>query len=108
MRYHLLTLGCQMNLSDGDWLVIYNDQPEGRHSLAVSISDDEGETWKWTRHLERTERGGGSFHYPSVIEGTDGNLHASYSYFVRDPERGEGKSIKYATFNKEWVLAGDP
>ena len=23
------------------------------HSLAVSLSDDEGKTWKWTRHLEK-------------------------------------------------------
>ena len=70
-------------------------------------SDDEGETWKWTRHLERSKPGEGSFHYPSIVQDDAGMLHVSYSYFVRNPEGGEGKSIKYATFNKEWVLAGD-
>ncbi len=97
------------NLADGDWICIYNDTVRGRHSLAVSISDDEGETWKWTRHLELKERDKGSFHYPSIIQAKDGTLHASYSYFMpNDGEgRGEGKSIKYAHFNKEWVLAGD-
>ncbi|NIA14637.1 MAG: neuraminidase (sialidase)-like protein [Nitrospiraceae bacterium] len=98
-----------MTLSDGDWVVIYNDEPMGRHSLAVSLSDDEGATWKWTRHLELVEPGQGSFHYPSIIEGSDGNLHASYSYFVRDGGNGkEGKSIKYAKFNKAWIKQGDP
>ncbi len=95
------------NLQDGDWICIYNDEPRGRHSLAVSISDDEGKTWKWTRHLELRGRGEGSFHYPSIIQDDDGMLHVSYSYFERKPEGGEAKSIKYATFNKAWVLAGD-
>ena len=53
--------------------------------------------------------GGASFHYPSIIEGKDENFHASYSYFIDEPQAGEqkGKSIKHATFNKEWVMAGD-
>jgi predicted neuraminidase len=97
------------NLNDGDWICIYNDTERGRHSLAVSISDDEGQTWKWTRHLELEEPGNGSFHYPSIIQAEDGTLHASYSYFApnKDQGGGEGKSIKYAHFNKDWVLAGD-
>jgi len=94
------------NLADGDWICVYNDTERGRHSLAVSVSDDEGATWKWTRHLEKAEPGQGSFHYPSIVQGRDGMLHVSYSYFVPTPE-GERKSIKYATFNKAWVLAGD-
>ena len=95
-----------MRLRDGDWLCIYNDLEEGRHSLAVSISQDEGATWSSTRHLERTEPGQGRFHYPSVIEAADGRLHATYSYFVPTPQ-GERKSIKYARFSKQWVLKGD-
>jgi len=97
------------NLNDGDWICIYNDTVRGRHSLAVSISDDEGETWKWTRHLERQEQGQGSFHYPSIIQTKNGTLHASYSYFAPNGGAGggEGKSIKYTNFNKEWVLEGD-
>ncbi len=94
------------SLADGDWICIYNDTENGRHSLAVSVSDDEGASWKWTRHLELVDEGQGRFHYPSIIQGRDGTLHASYSYFVPTPD-GERKSIKYATFNKEWVLAGD-
>lgn len=94
-------------LANGDWICIYNDTERGRHSLAVSISTDEGATWGITRHLEFDESEKGRFHYPSIIEGFDGMLHATYSYFVPTPD-GERKSIKYAAFNREWLLQGNP
>ncbi|MEK7793043.1 MAG: exo-alpha-sialidase [Candidatus Hydrogenedentota bacterium] len=97
-----------INLTGGEWLCIYNDLKVGRHSLAVSISDDEGKTWKWTRHLEKTGPGAGSFHYPSVIQAADGTLHASYSYSVKTEDGTEGKSIKHAQFDRAWILEGDP
>lgn len=94
-----------MHTRDGDWICIYNDQPEGRHTLAVSLSEDEGRTWKWTRHIEQRQEGFGSFHYPSIIEARDGRLHVSYSYFINKPHQGEqvGKSIRYASFSKAWI-----
>ena len=39
-----------LRLSNGHFALIYNDTVKGRNSLAVSVSDDEGATWKWTRH----------------------------------------------------------
>ncbi len=100
-----------IRLSNGYWALAYNDTERGRHSLAVSISDDEGQTWKWTRHLELDTRGqgAGSFHYPSILQARDGRLHVSYSYFLNHlPEGAPRKSIKHAAFNLEWVQAGDP
>lgn len=91
-----------VKLQSGNWLLIYNDTRRGRHQLAVSLSDDEGATWKWTRYLEKEPEGGGSFHYPCIIQGQDGAIHAVYSYFVK-----EGKSMKHARFNEAWVKAGD-
>lgn len=97
-----------MNLKDGRFLVIYNDTEDGRHSLAVSISDDEGETYRWTRHLELSNPELGRFHYPSIIQTEDGMLHCTYSYFVRDGDTNvETKSIKHASFSVDWVEAGD-
>ena len=91
-----------MQTKDNDWVCIYNDQEKGRHTLAVSLSDDEGRTWKWTRRLEDRQAGEGSFHYPSIIEGSDGRLHVTYSYFINKPHGGEepGKSIRYAHFQQ--------
>ena len=85
-----------LRLNDGQWLLIYNDTVKGRNRLAVSISDDEGKSWKWTRHLENETSG--SYHYPAIIQGRDGTLHAVYSYFVEG-----GKSMKHAAFNTAWV-----
>ena len=103
--------GCEvMNLKEGLWCLVYNDTEEGRHSLAVSISDDEGKHWKWTRHLELDTRATrpGAFHYPSLIRTRNGLLHVSYSYFLNHlPEGQPRKSIKHAAFNLAWVKEGD-
>lgn len=108
-----------MVLKDGLWLLINNDLESGRHSLAVSLSDDEGATWNWTRHLERdteadVNAGAGSYHYPSVIQARDGTLHASYSFHQRRSEthldpagRLAAESIKHAHFNEAWIRQGD-
>jgi predicted neuraminidase len=85
-----------VRLANGHWLLVYNDTTQGRNSLALSLSDDEGRTWKSTRHLERGPRG--SFHYPAVIQTRDGLIHVVYSYFVDG-----GKSMKHAAFSEAWV-----
>ncbi len=89
-----------VRLANGHWVLIYNDTTKGRNSLAVSISEDEGKTWNTTRHLEKHEQG--SYHYPAIIQGKDGMIHAVYSYFVEG-----GKSMKHAAFNEDWIRAGD-
>lgn len=97
-------------LRSGAWLMVYNDLESKRNSLAVSLSDDEGVTWKWTRHLERDPQPEkpGSFHYPSVIQAKDGAIHVTYSYFINNPAEGAPKkAIKHARFNEAWVKQGD-
>lgn len=96
-----------MKLSDGRFLTIGNETDDGRHELSVSISDDEGKTFKWTRFLEQVEPGKGSFHYPSIIQTADGALNATYSYFVVDNEGNERKAIKHARFSVHWVEQGN-
>jgi predicted neuraminidase len=85
-------------LANGHLAMIYNDtEKDPRDRLAVSISEDRGATWRWTRHLENVP--GQRFDYPSMIQTPDGFLHASYSYNL--------KTIKYARFNEAWVQQGD-
>ena len=103
-------------LANGHWVLIYNDLERERFSLAVSLSEDEGATWGWTRHLERdpdtatAAEQRGQYHYPSIIQAADGTLHATYSYFApaasvtADAEkRLPRKSIKHAHFNEAWI-----
>lgn len=99
-----------INLRDGRWLMINNDTETGRHSLALTISADEGRTWPWRRHLELDARSArpGSFHYPSVVQAPDGTIHASYSVFLNHlPEGQPRKTIRHAHFNLAWVEQGD-
>lgn len=84
-------------LRNGHLLMIYNDKEVGpRDSLAVSISDDAGKTWNWTRRLEDTPDS--RFDYPSIIEAKDGSLHATYSDNL--------KTVKHVHFNEDWIRAG--
>ncbi len=95
-----------VTLRNGHWLLAYNDTENGRHSLAVSISTNEGKTWPFTRRLENDTRDKSiatRSHYPSVIQGRDGSLHIVYSYHHNDRKNGPGKTIKYVHFNEAWV-----
>ena len=86
-------------LASGDLLMIYNDKESSpRDRLAVSISQDRGLTWTWTRHLENTP--GERFDYPSIVQSRDGSLHATYSYNL--------KTVKHVTFNEAWVKENAP
>jgi len=84
--------------------MVYNDLDKGRWSLVAAVSDDEGATWKWRRHLEGApeRQGSNEYHYPSVIQSADGAIHVTYSYFTE-----AGKSIKHARLSEDWVKAGD-
>ena len=100
-----------VRLANGHWLLVYNDSPSSRATLAVSISDDEGRTWSHTRHLEVHKSG--RYHYPSVIQGRDGTIHTVYSTFIAPEDHGKPgskatlKGIKHAAFNEAWARAGD-
>ncbi len=84
-----------LRLADGNIVLVYNDcVDDPRNSLVVSMSDDEGETWKWTRHIEQVE-GEGRFDYPSVIQSHDGRLHVTFSYNL--------KTIKHVSFTEDWI-----
>lgn len=89
-----------LRLANGHWVLVYNDTITGRKSLAVSLSTDEGHTWKNTRHLENQPQG--AYHYPAITQGRNGTLHVVYSYFAE-----QGKSMKHAAFNEAWIAAGD-
>jgi predicted neuraminidase len=91
-------------LKSGNWILVCNDTPEGRHILTAYLSDDEGATWKSKRSLERFEKDQGSASYPSVIQTSDGSIHCTYSFTTKEIP---GSTIKHARFNEEWVKAGD-
>lgn len=88
-----------VTLADGRWVLVHNDTPFGRHRLAVSISDDEGETWT-TRHVEEANVGAGSYAYPAIIQASDGNLHLTYTH-----NEEPGKTIAHTVISPDWITA---
>ncbi|MCA9112595.1 MAG: exo-alpha-sialidase, partial [Planctomycetaceae bacterium] len=87
-----------LRLQSGNLALVYNNKEKGpRDKLAISLSTDEGKTWKWTRQLEDTT--GGRFDYPSIAQADDGTIHVSYSWELR--------TIKHAEFNEDWVQQGN-
>ncbi len=105
-----------IGLRNGHWALVSNDTEKGRNSLSVQISDDEGKTWKWRRHLEYDTPGpeASAYHYPSIIQARDGTLHVTYSFHLsrralpRDVDGDPAaKTIKHAHFNEAWVSEGD-
>ncbi len=91
-----------VTLKNGNWILIYNDLERGRHKLTVALSEDEGETWPWQRRIEDDESPTQS-HYPAIIEGKEGLIHASYSYFLPEVQLPNQKTIKYSVFTEDWI-----
>lgn len=95
-----------VTLHNGHWIIAYNDTEDGRHSLAVSLSADEGKSWSNTRHIEVNENKekGSSASYPSIIQSLDGTLHVIFSY---RPAGASQECIKYFSFLESWIIEGD-
>ena len=104
-----------VRLANGHWVMIYNDSTTSRATLVVSLSKDEGKSWTTTRHLEK--HADGRYHYPAIIQGKDGAIHAIYACFIA-PEVGDvklgadgkplryiGFGIKHASFLEQWIEA---
>ena len=79
--------------------MIFNDVEDGRYSFAASLSDDEGKTWKWKKYIEKSEKGKGSYAYPSVIQAKDEKIHLTYSYHLPN----NNNSIKHVCFDEDWI-----
>ena len=94
-----------VGLRNGNWVLLCNDVPKGRHVLTAYLSDDEGQTWKWKRHLESFEPEQGTGSYPTIIQTADDSLHCTYSF--QDKSKFDGEVTKHARFNDAWIKVGD-
>ena len=65
-----------LKLEDGRFLLIYNPTTEGRHQLALAVSDD-GIQWEQVTLLEDTS---GEYSYPAMILDSDGKIQITYTW----------------------------
>ncbi|MGK7394907.1 MAG: sialidase family protein [Candidatus Cyclobacteriaceae bacterium M3_2C_046] len=93
------------NLASGEWLLVYNDQEEGRYNLTAALSVDAGKSWPWKRSIEHDPRGelATASHYPAVIQSEDQMIHVVYSFHHNDRKGAPHKTIKYVRFSPEWI-----
>ena len=86
-----------VTLPNGHWVLVNNDTETGRHQLTLSLSEDEGKTWRYHKRIadDPTSRS----HYPAIIAGADGSIHVSYSYFQDDNR----KAIKHTVCTEAWI-----
>lgn len=91
-----------VTLKNGHWVIAYNDTEKGRHSLAVSLSMDEGKTWTYTRHLLKSEvaENPATGAYPAIIQDEEGIIHVTYSY---EPAQSGEETIRYFSFDEAWI-----
>lgn len=95
-----------VHLQNGHWVLAYNDTEDGRHSLALSISEDEGKTWPYTRRLEYEDPEAGTTlraSYPAIISGQNGYIHVVYSYSSIEKDGVKRECIKYARLSEDWI-----
>ncbi|MBC8215523.1 MAG: exo-alpha-sialidase [Candidatus Marinimicrobia bacterium] len=89
-----------ITLKNGNWIMLYNDTEDNRRSFIATLSDDEGKSWKWERHIGRSPNE--SYSYPSVLQTSDEKIHVTYTH-----SNPTGKTIMHAEFSEEWIKAGD-
>jgi predicted neuraminidase len=82
-----------VGLRSGSVAMIYNHTAEARTPLNAAISLDGGERWRAPRTLEDEP---GEYSYPAVIEGSDGMIHATYTY--------RRETIRHVAFSEDWLL----
>ena len=85
-------------LKSGNIAIVYNPTTSSRNPISISLSEDRGKTWRYTRNLEfvhKEEETKVEFSYPSILQSADETIHVSYTY-NRD-------TIKYTKLTEEWI-----
>ena len=80
-------------LSDGRFLMAFNDSAGTRENLKLALSDDRGKSWLAIATLENSP--GQEFSYPYMIRSRSGDIHLVYTW--------KRKRIKHVVFNEAWI-----
>ncbi len=81
----------------GKVILVTNDSPDTRSNMTVSLSDDDGETWKHKLLIDSRL----DLSYPD-IDFYDGKI-----YMVYDRERCGAKEILFVEFTEEDIISGN-
>ena len=78
--------------------------PPQRYPLTIALSEDDGRTWPYARHIDTGDDFGGYKNrhlnrrvaYPCIVQTRDANIHIAYSYRDR-------QCIKYVRVSEDWI-----
>jgi predicted neuraminidase len=88
-------------------ILVWNNSGLYRHPLSVALSDDGGRTWSRPKNVVTTPDGiqgpvpGFQVSYPGVTQDKDGLFVVVWQHQAP----GEPRSIRWARFDRAWVLA---
>jgi predicted neuraminidase len=82
-----------------DVVVVWDNSPRNRYPLAAALSEDGCNSWSRARVLAASP--GRQASYPSIAESAGGVLVAVWQQDLADRK---GREIRYARFNKAWLL----
>jgi len=86
-----------VKLRDGRVVLVWNNNPDARTPLTLAISEDEGDTWAATRDLVTGE---GELHYPAIVEGSEGQLHVTFT--------NNRITIDHVEVSVDWIYGDGP
>ena len=88
-------------LSDGSFIVIYNNTAWDRRDLSIARSTDGGRSWSKPRPIERDTTPDWNvrreYSYPFLYRSRDGRIHLLYTW--------QRSKIRHLVFNDAWFVA---
>ncbi len=78
----------------GRIMLIRNASPKGRRDMTVSLSEDDGATWRWSRVIDSRE----NISYP------DADFWGGRVFMTYDRERVGAREILFASFTEEDIM----
>lgn len=87
-------------------IAIWNNHPIERDNLDVAISADGGKSWSNPKTIAKKDGTPKNYHdlqvsYPGLVQDREGNFVAVWQKQLPD---GGGREIRWARFNRAWVL----
>lgn len=84
-------------------IAIWNNSPRNRYPLSVAISKDGGRNWSLPKNVAES-KDNLQVAYPGITQDKEGNFVATWQEQLPS---GEGRAIRWARFNRDWVLTTD-
>lgn len=84
-----------IKIEHDNWLLVVNDNEQGRSKLSLYQSKDEGKSWSNKGAIVEDLTKKGRFSYPALIRTSDGLIHLTYSHHKSD----KVKTIEHVVIN---------